>query len=96
MEIIIIEIVFIFLLFFLEILKEKIDYVYMEIITHPKLDNKLHIFGDSLYMIGGSVTGAGIYEYILKENFLFFVLSYGIMFILIGASIRSHYQKEKK
>lgn len=68
----------------------------MEIITHPKLDKKLHIFGDSLYMVGGSVVGAGLYEYISNDKFLFFVLLYGIMFILFGATIRSHYQKDKR
>jgi hypothetical protein len=90
------EIIFILLLFLGEVAKDKIDYLYMSFITNPKSDFRLHILGDSIYMIGGSVTGAGIYEYISKGDFLFFVLAYGIIFIIIGASLRSHYRKDKK
>ena len=96
MQVIIYEITFILLLFLYDIFKEKIDYYYMDIVTHPNLHKKLHIFGDALYMIGGSVVGAGIYEYILHNTILYFVLMYGTMLILIGASIRSHYEKEKR
>lgn len=95
-KLLIAEVLFILLLFLFEILKEKMDYFYMEIITHPRLYVKLQIFGDSLYMIGGSLTGAGIYEYISKDSVLWFVLLYGIMFILLGSTIRSHYQKDNK
>ncbi|MEV9476427.1 hypothetical protein [Aliarcobacter butzleri] len=88
-----IEIFIIFLLFIVEIFKENIDYFYMEIITHPKLNKNLHILGDSLYMIGGSVTGAGIYEIVANNRILTTVLILGIILIIFGASIRSKYKK---
>lgn len=90
-------VIFLILLLFLgEVFKDKIDYLYMSFITSPKSDYRLHLLGDSVYMIGGSVTGAGIYEYISKGEFLFFVLAYGIIFILIGASLRAHHRKDRK
>ena len=65
----------------------------MEISTHPKLNKNLHIFGDSLYMIGGSVTGAGVYEIVANNKILTTVLILGIILIFFGASIRSKYKK---
>ncbi|MDN5108115.1 hypothetical protein PJV93_10885 [Aliarcobacter butzleri] len=83
-----VEILIIFLLFIIEIFKENIDYLYMEIITHTKLNKNLHILGDSLYMIGGSVTGTGIYEIVANNKILTTVLILGIILVIFGASIR--------
>ena len=87
------EIVVIFLLFIIELFKVNIDYFYMEIITHPKLNKYLYILGDSLYMIGGSVTGAGIYEIVANNRILTTVLIFGTILIIFGASIRSKYKR---
>ena len=38
-----IEIIFIFLLFLIELFKKNLDYFYMEIVTHPKLNKNLYI-----------------------------------------------------
>lgn len=44
-------------------------------------------------MIGGSVTGAGIYEIVENNRILTTVLILGIILIIFGASIRSKYKK---
>lgn len=88
-----IEIIFIFLLFLIELFKKNLDYFYMEIVTHPKLNKNLYILGDSLYMIGGSVTGAGVYEIVVNNKILTTVLILGTILIFFGASIRSKYKR---
>ena len=92
-KVFILEVTLIIVLFFLEIFEEKLDSLYEEIITHPKLNERLYILGDSFYMIGGSVTGAGIYEIVANDNILTTVLILGIMIIIFGASIRSKNKK---
>lgn len=91
-----VQIALIFILFLAELFKEKIDYLYMSILTDPKNGYRLYIFGDSLYMIGGSVTGAGVYEYILNDRILFLVFAYGIILIILGALLRSYFGKDKR
>ena len=88
-----IEIIFIFLLFLIELFKKNLDYFYMEIVTHPKLNKNLYILEDSLYMIGRSVTGAGVYEIVVNNKILITVLILGTILIFFGATIRSKYKK---
>ena len=44
-------------------------------------------------MIGGSVTGAGVYEIVVNNKILTTVLILGTILIFFGASIRSKYKK---
>lgn len=73
----------------------KLDRFYLEIVTHPKQKVIYHIFGDILYMVGGSVTGAGVYEYFANNNMLTLVIIVGIISIISGATIRENNKKGK-
>ena len=89
----------IFILFLKEIgatnkMLNTLDWIYMEIATHPKANKWVHIFGDSMYMIGGSVEGAGLYEYVNNDNILTGVLLFGIIMIIIGAYIKEKAKKK--
>jgi len=76
----------------------------MEIMTHPSLNRVLHIFGDSLYMIGGSVIGAWVYAYVQnlvdveiktpKGDNLTLILILGIIGVVLGSFIREANRKE--
>ena len=68
----------------------------MEIITHPQYDKIVHIMGDAAYMVGESVLGADIYEYLIHSTLSINVLVFGIMLILGGAYIREKTKKDKK
>ena len=69
---------------------KNINFPYYQI---EKLNKNLYILGDSLYMIGGSVTGAGVYEIVVNNKILTTVLILGTILIFFGASIRSKYKK---
>lgn len=84
-----VEIILIFLLFFIEIYRNQVDYFYLWIVTHPKLNKNFHTLGDSLYMIGGSVTGAGTYDFVANNRILTHVILLGIILIVVGSFIRS-------
>lgn len=49
--------------------------------------------GDAAYMVGESVLGADIYEYLIHSTLSINVLVFGIMLILGGAYIRERNKK---
>lgn len=94
-EVTVIIILFLFELKLLKWILAKIDNIYEEILTHPKQKEIYHIFGDTIYMVGGSITGAGIYEYFANNRKLTFVIILGIILIISGAIIRENNRKGK-
>jgi hypothetical protein len=62
--------------------------IYEEIVTHPKLEGLLRIFGDILYMVGGSIVGAVIYTYFVEVIFYNIALIVGLLLIIMGAYLR--------
>lgn len=88
MELIILEIFFIFMLFLRELGIPK--RVYEELYTNPKTRKLLKIFGDVLYMVGGSIVAAVIFAYIVDINKVFYVTAFivGIAFVTLGAYLR--------
>lgn len=89
LKIVLIELGIIFLLFLIEVgLLKLIDWAYMETVTHPNINTIMHLFGDSLYMIGGGVFGSGAYEYMIHKNTEWYALVCGIIMIIAGAYIR--------
>lgn len=94
-ELIRMELTLIILLFLSEIkFYDKLDWFYMEIVTHPKAYKWFHIFGDSLYMVGGSVVGSGLYEYINNQKILTGVLIFGTIMIILGSYIKEKVNKK--
>jgi len=65
-----------------------IDWVYIKIAAYLKANKSVSTFGDSIYMIGGGVASAGVYQCINNDNILTGVLLSGIMMIYAGAKIR--------
>ena len=88
MEIIIFELFVIFMLFLRELGIPK--RIYEEIYTNPITRKFLKIFGDVLYMIGGSVAAAVIYAYIVDANKIFYFAAFavGLSFVMLGAYLR--------
>lgn len=72
-----------------------IDEIYLEVATHPNIDRVVYIAGDAGYMVGGSVLGAGIYEYLIHFTLSLSVLLCGIVMILFGAYVREKTRKGK-
>lgn len=86
MELIIFELFIIFMLFLRELgIPEK---VYMEIYTNPTARKFLKVFGDVLYMIGGSIIAAVIYAYVTGTGFYLLACIVGFAFVVLGAYLR--------
>lgn len=81
-------IVLIFLYEIRDVILKAIDRIYMEIVTHPKINTFMHLFGDALYMIGGGVFGSGTYEYMIHKDIEWYALVCGIIMIIVGAYIK--------
>ena len=88
MELIIFELFVIFMLFLRELGIPK--RIYEEIYTNPVTRKFLKVFGDVLYMIGGSIAAAVIYAYIVDINKVFYFTAFtvGLAFVLLGAYLR--------
>lgn len=86
MELIFIQIFIIFMLFLRELGIPRM--IYEEIVTNPLFTMLLKIFGDTLYMIGGSIVGAVIYAYFVETKIYIFALTTGVLFIMVGAYLK--------
>ncbi|WP_129085783.1 hypothetical protein [Malaciobacter mytili] len=62
--------------------------IYEELYTNPKLRTLIKVFGDVLYMVGGSIVGAAIYAYFVEVKLYLTVLIIGIIFIVIGSYLK--------
>lgn len=88
MELIIFELFVIFMLFLRELGIPK--RIYEEIYTNPVTRKLLKIFGDVLYMIGGSIVAAVIFAYIIDTEKVFYITAFivGLVFVILGAYLR--------
>lgn len=87
MEIILIEIILIFILFIRELGLPKL--LYEELYTSPKARKMIPVFGDILYMVGGSIIASVVFAYIVPPGiFSISALIVGILFASIGAYLR--------
>lgn len=88
MELIIFELFVIFMLFLRELGIPK--RIYEEIYTNPVTRKLLKIFGDVLYMIGGSIVAAVIFAYIIDTEKVFYITAFivGLAFVILGAYLR--------
>ncbi|WP_418181285.1 hypothetical protein ACNSOL_12315 (plasmid) [Aliarcobacter lanthieri] len=87
MKIILIEIIFIFILFIRELGLPKL--LYEELYTNPIARKMIPVFGDILYMVGGSIIASVVFAYILPPSiFSVSALMVGILFASIGAYLR--------
>lgn len=73
-----------------------LDWTYLEMVTHPKYDRYMFIFGDSTYMVGGSIFGAGVFELLIHQVLSWNVLIFGIIMIIGGAILKEKTKKDKK
>ena len=86
-EIILIEITFIFMLFLRELGIPKL--LYEELYTNPTARKLIPVFGDILYMVGGSIIASVVFAYILPPGiFSISALIVGILFASVGAYLR--------
>lgn len=88
MELIIFELFIIFMLFLRELGIPK--RIYEEIYTNPVTRKLLKIFGDVLYMIGGSIVAAVIFAYLIDTAKVFYFTAFivGLAFVILGAYLR--------
>jgi ABC-type multidrug transport system permease subunit len=64
-------------------------YIYEELYTHPSLKPFIKLFGDILYMVGGSVIGAVVYTFYTSTlGFQIIPAIVGFIFITYGAYLR--------
>jgi len=64
-----------------------IDLIYLNIITHPKLDKALHKLGELFMIVGGGVLGADAYSYITLGSMSFKAIVSGLFMVLGGMYI---------
>lgn len=77
----------IFLLFLREVGIPKL--IYEEIYTNPKTKKFILIFGDILYMVGGSIIASVAFAYIVPPyEFMPAPLAIGIAFAAVGSYLR--------
>lgn len=80
----------------LKMVLNMLDWLYLEIVTHPQYDRYMFIFGDSAYMVGGSVFGAGVFELLIHQVISWNVLFFGIILIIGGAALKEKTKKDGK
>lgn len=87
-KIIIFELFVIFMLFLREL--DIPIRIYEELYTNPITRKLLKVFGDVLYMIGGSIVAAVIFAYIIEVEKVFYFSAFivGIIFVILGAYLR--------
>jgi hypothetical protein len=86
-EFIIIQILFILILFLRELGITTL--IYEEIITNPKTKPILKLLGDVLYMVGGSIIGAVVYTFYTSTiGFEILPFMVGLIFVGYGAYLR--------
>ena len=78
-----------------ELLKQTnlINYIWEVFYTHPKYDDIVRVIGDSIYGISISVLGAAIYQFFIDERILLFAFIFGIIWIIIGATMKDFKKK---
>ncbi len=87
MKIVLIEIILIFILFIRELGLPKL--LYEELYTNPTARKMIPVFGDILYMVGGSIIASVVFAYIVPPGiFSISALIVGILFASIGAYLR--------
>ena len=87
MKIILIEIILIFILFIRELGLPKL--LYEELYTNPTARKMIPVFGDILYMVGGSIIASVVFAYIIPPGiFSSSALIVGILFASVGAYLR--------
>ena len=84
---IILQILFIFLLLLNEL--GVLRRIYEELYTNPKTKVLIYVFGDVLYMVGGSILASATYAFLTKEAVDFTMTSVvGIIFVFVGAYLK--------
>lgn len=86
-KILILEFLFIILLFLRELGVPRI--IYEELYTNPKTRVLLSVFGDVLYIVGGSIIASVVYSYLTSGVILnIAALLVGISLTALGAYLR--------
>jgi len=80
----------------LKMVLNMVDWLYLDIVTHPQYDRYMFIFGDSTYMVGGSVFGAGVFELLIHQVLSWNVLFFGIIMIIGGAILKEKTKRNVK
>lgn len=87
MEYILYEVIFIFVLLIKELGIPKL--LYEELYTNPTARKLIPVFGDVIYMVGGSIIASSVYALIEPTSTLSAsALLIGILFVMLGAYLR--------
>ena len=87
MEYILYEVIFIFILLIRELGIPKL--LYEELYTNPTARKLIPVFGDVIYMVGGSIIASSVYALIEPTSTLSVsALLIGILFVMFGAYLR--------
>lgn len=87
MELVLLILLFIFILFIRELGIPKL--LYEELYTNPTARKMIPVFGDVLYMVGGSIIASSVYALIEPTSTLSVsALLIGILFVMFGAYLR--------
>ena len=75
-----------------ELLKEFgfFQYIYEIFYTHPKFDKYIRIFGDLIVGVSISIVGAAVYQYFINSVIMYYALTFGIIWILIGSIMKEY------
>ncbi len=87
MEYILYEVIFIFILLIRELGIPKL--LYEELYTNPTARKLIPVFGDVIYMVGGSIIASSVYALMEPTSTLSVsALLIGILFVMFGAYLR--------
>ena len=87
MEYILYEVIFIFILVIKELGIPKL--LYEELYTNPTARKLIPVFGDVIYMVGGSIIASSVYALMEPTSTLSVsALLIGILFVMFGAYLR--------
>jgi hypothetical protein len=87
MEYILYEVIFIFILLIKELGIPKL--LYEELYTNPTARKLIPVFGDVIYMVGGSIIASSVYALMEPTSTLSVsALLIGILFVMFGAYLR--------
>ena len=87
MEYILYEVIFIFILLIRELGIPKL--LYEELYTNPTARKLIPVFGDVIYMVGGSIIASSVYALMEPTSTLSVsALLIGILFVMLGAYLR--------
>ena len=87
MEYILYEVIFIFVLLIKELGIPKL--LYEELYTNPTARKLIPVFGDVIYMVGGSIIASSVYALMEPTSTLSVsALLIGILFVMFGAYLR--------